>query len=178
LSQFTEQDRRWLDAAKELGCHCIRVNAQSEGGFWEQRMRAADGLRKLCEFSDPLGLSVIVENHWGLSSNGAWLSGVMKEVNHPRVGTLPDFGNFDPKEFDRYAGVDEMMPFAKGVSAKSNTFDDKGEETTTDYAKMLKLVLKHGYHGRVGIEFEGKGVSEDEGVRLTKVLLERVREQL
>lgn len=177
-STAVDNHRRWLDAAKELGCHSIRVNAQSEGGFWEQRMRAADGLRKLCEFADPLGLNVIVENHWGLSSNGAWLSGVMKEVAHPRAGTLPDFGNFDPKEYDRYQGVEDMMPFAKGVSAKSKTFNDKGEETVTDYARMLKLVMSHGYHGRVGIEFEGEAVSEDEGVRLTKALLEKVREQL
>lgn len=177
-AQAVENHRKWLEAAKTLGCHSIRVNAQSSGTFEEQQKLAADGLRKLCELGDTYGLNVIVENHWGLSSNGRWLSGVMKLINHPRSGTLPDFGNFDPKEYDRYQGVTDMMPFARGVSAKSYDFDEAGNETKIDYRRMMKIVLAAGYHGRLGIEYEGDRLSEPEGIRATKRLLEKIREEM
>src|SRR5262245_13293779 len=152
-----ENHKKWLDWAKFLGCHSIRVNAQSSGSYDEQLERAADGLRQLTEIGAGMDLNVIVENHGGLSSNGAWLASVMNKVNHPRCGTLPDFGNFrvtKDREYDRYTGVKELMPFAKGVSAKSHDFDDKGEETHTDYLKMMKIVLDAGYRGYIGIEYE------------------------
>jgi len=179
--QAVENHYKWVEVAKELGCHSIRVNAQSSGSYDEQLDHAADGLRKLTEFGAQHGLNVIVENHGGLSSNGAWLAAVMKKVNHPRCGTLPDFGNFglgDGKEYDRYQGVREMMPFAKAVSAKSHDFDQDGNEIHTDYRRMLKIVLDAGYRGYIGIEYEGDKLSEDEGIRATKRLLERVREEL
>src|SRR5262245_59612860 len=176
-----ENHHRWVEAAKYLGCHSIRVNAQSSGGYDEQLERAADGLRKLSEFGDKHAINILVENHGGLSSNGEWLAAVMKRVNHKRCGTLPDFGNFNlggGKEYDRYKGVAELMPFAKAVSAKSHDFDDQGNETHTDYKKMMKIVLDAGYHGYVGIEYEGGKLSEPEGIKATKKLLERVRQEL
>lgn len=176
-----QNHHKWVDAARFLGCHSIRVNAHSEGGYDEQIKLAADGLRQLAEYGDKHGINVIVENHGGLSSNGAWLTAVMKKADHKRVGTLPDFGNFGlggGKEYDRYKGVKEMMPFARGVSAKSHDFDDKGEETHTNYHKMMAIVLDAGYRGYVGIEYEGGKLPEPEGIRATKKLLERVREEL
>jgi len=180
-AQAVENHYEWVEAAKYLGCHSIRVNARSSGSDDEQQKRAADGLRRLTEFGASHDLNVIVENHGGLSSNGEWLSSVIKLVAHPRCGTLPDFGNFDlgdGKTYDRYKGVEEMMPFAKGVSAKSNDFDEPGNEIHTDYRRMLKIVLAAGYHGFIGIEYEGKKLSEADGVRATKKLLEKVREEL
>jgi L-ribulose-5-phosphate 3-epimerase len=171
-----ENHHRWVDAAKTLGCHSIRVNAYSEGSPEEQIKLVADGLRKLCEYGDKQAINVIVENHGGNSSNGQWLTAVMKKVDHKRCGTLPDFGNFG--SYDRYKGVKEMMPYAKGVSAKSHDFDDKGNETHTDYFKMLAIVLDAGYRGYLGIEYEGSRLSEYDGVKATKKLLERVREKL
>ena len=174
---------KWIDAAVALGCHSIRVNAQSEGTPDEQRKLAAEGLRCLTEFGDTKKINVIVENHGGLSSNGAWLASVMKEVDHPRCGTLPDFGNFildwdTREEYDRYKGIAELMPWAKAVSAKSHDFDSSGNETHTDYLRMMKIVKAAGYRGWVGIEYEGKGISEDAGILATKRLLEKVREEL
>lgn len=166
----------WAEAAKRLGCHSIRVNASSAGSFEEQQKLAADGLSRLAEYAGQFDLNVIVENHGGLSSNGAWLAGVMRQVDRPNCGTLPDFGNFH--DYDRYKGVEELLPFAKGVSAKSHDFDATGNETKTDYTRMLKLVLAAGYHDYVGIEYEGKELSEPEGIRATKALLERVRDEL
>ena len=173
--------KRWIEAAKHLGCHSIRVNASSSGSYDDQQKLAADGLSRLSEFASTHGLNVIVENHGGLSSNGQWLSGVMKSVNMKNCGTLPDFGNFrigGGKTYDRYKGVKELMPFAKSVSAKSHDFDDNGNEIHTDYHKMMKIVIDAGYRGYVGVEYEGSKLSEYDGIKATKKLLESVREKL
>lgn len=189
-----QNHHKWVDAAKFLGCHSIRVNAQSSGSYEEQQERAADGLGKLADYGAKQGINVIVENHGGLSSNGEWLAGVMKLVNNPRLGTLPDFGNFclereastaeNPQpmgclnEYDRYQGVTELMPFAKAVSAKTYDFNAQGQETEIDYEKIMRIVLDAGYRGFVGVEYEGSEMSEEEGVKATKKLLEQVRGDL
>jgi len=170
---------KWVDAAKFLGCHSIRVNAYSTGSWDEQRDRAADGLARLTEYGNKQRINIIVENHGGLSSNGKWLSEVMRKVGQKRCGTLPDFGNFrlgPNEEYDRYQGVAEMMPFAKGVSAKSHDFNEAGDEIHTDYVRMMKIVKEAGYTGFVGIEYEGSKLSEPDGIKATKRLLERIRE--
>jgi len=177
---------KWIDAGKYLGCHSIRVNAQSEGEYDEQMKLAADGLSRLTEYGASHDINVIVENHGGLSSNGKWLSSVIDMVNHPRCGTLPDFGNFylgtwEDKGndwYDRYLGMEELMPYAKAVSAKSHNFNADGTEKDTDYNKMMKIVLDAGYRGYVGIEYEGSNLSETDGIAATKKLLEKVRDQL
>ncbi len=187
---------KWLEWAQALGCHSIRVNARSDDklSYQEQMKLAADGLRKLTEIGDTYDLNVIVENHGGLSSHGRWLADVMTMVDHPRCGTLPDFGNFrgvagggrrndgkgfGPIDYDRYLGTYELMPFAKGASAKSYAFDDKGNETTIDYEKMINIVCapEFKFNGYIGIEFEGGGDAMD-GIRKTKQLLERLRDKL
>jgi sugar phosphate isomerase/epimerase len=175
-----QNHKKWLEAAQFLGCHSIRVNAASEGDYKEQQKLAADGLRQLCEIADPYQINVIVENHGGLSSNGEWLTDVIKMADHPRAGTLPDFGNFRVDEntnYDRYKGVSELMPYAKSVSAKSNDFNEQGDEIHTDYFKMMDIVLAAGYHGYVGIEYEGDKLDEYAGIKATKKLLERVQAQ-
>ena len=172
-----ENHFKWMEAAKFLGCHSIRVNAKSEGTYEDQIRLASDGLRRLTEYGEKIGINIIVENHGGLSSNGKWLVSVMKEVDHPMCGTLPDFGNFKIKDgewYDRYTGVDELMPYAKAVSAKSHSFNWKGNEINTDYKKMINIVLSAGYNGYIGIEFEGSEVDEIEGIQLTKNLMEKV----
>lgn len=176
--QTVEKHLPWMQAAQQLGCHSIRVNAGSSGSFEEQQKLAADGLTKLAEAAKPYGLNVIVENHGGLSSNGAWLSGVMKMVNLPTVGTLPDFGNFKinrktGESYDTYLGMEELMPFAKGVSAKSSAFDAEGNETTKDYYRIMKIVADAGYKGYVGVEWEGGKPGATEGILLTKALIEK-----
>jgi len=175
-TQAVENHYKWADAAKVLGCATIRVNAASKGTPEEQQKLAADGLRRLTEYGDKQDINVIVENHGGWSSHGDWLAGVMKLVDHPRCGTLPDFGNFD--DYDKYKGVAEMMPFAKAVSAKSHDFDPQGEETTKDYHRLLKIVMAANFHSWIGIEYEGSRLSEREGIAKTKALLEKVRSEL
>lgn len=166
----------WVEAAKFLGCHSIRVNAAGKGTADDVRAAAVDGLGRLSEFAAKMDMNIIVENHGGFSSDASWLTSVMKEVNNRNLGTLPDFGNF--YDYDRYQGTAEMMPFAKGVSAKSFDFDSDGAEKTIDFRRMLKIVKDAGYRGYVGIEYEGGNLSEDEGIRATKRLLERVGAEL
>lgn len=180
-TKAVENHYKWVTAAVYLGCHSIRVNAQSSGPWGQQLDCAVDGLHRLAEFAGQHGLNVIVENHGGSSSHGKWLSLVMQQVNLPNIGTLPDFGNFNiarGNAYDRYLGVTELMPFAKGVSAKSYAFDAAGNETTIDYKRMLTIVRDAGYRGYVGVEFEGRDMEEAAGVRATKQLLERVRDEL
>jgi len=185
-AKAVENHYRWVEAAKELGCHSIRVNAGSSGTYEDQIHRAADGLRALSEFGDKHDINVIVENHGGLSSNGSWLSSVMKKVDHKRCGTLPDFGNFGIDKnkgewYDRYKGTAELLPFAKALSAKTHDFDESRPMVTvdtrwgkeTDYERMMKIVAESDYEGWIGVEYEGGKLDEFEGIKASKALLER-----
>lgn len=175
-TQAVENHYKWVEAAKFLGCHSIRVNARSTNDYDEAKKLASDGLRRLSEFAVDHKINVIVENHGGLSSNGKWLAETIGSVGLDNCGTLPDFGNFH--DYDRYQGVAETMKFAKSVSAKSHDFDEKGNETKTDFAKMMKIVCDAGYNGWVGIEYEGRTLDEYAGIRATKKLLMKVRRQM
>ena len=181
-----ENHKPWLEAAQILGCHAIRVNAAGKGTAEEVKAAAVEGLGALSAIGKEEGINVIVENHGGHSSNGAWLASVISQVNNPYCGTLPDFGNFCiergpdgcKEEYDRYKGTTELMPFAKGVSAKTHDFDADGNEIHTDYKKMLTIVKDAGYTGYIDIEYEGKKLSEPDGIMATKRLLERVGKEL
>ena len=174
--EAVENHFKWVAAAAYLGCHSIRVNAGGGGTPEQQAARAAESLLRIARVSDAYDINVIVENHGGLSSDGAWLAGVMRRCDHPRVGTLPDFGNF--YEYDRYQGVADLMPFAKAVSAKSYAFDGEGNETKIDYARMMKIVKDAGYRGWVGVEYDGGDADERAGITRTRELLERLRTEL
>lgn len=178
--QAVENHYKWVDAAKYLGCSSIRVNSYGEGSTEDVQQAAIDGLSRLGEYGEKAGINIIVENHGGYSSNGKWLAAVMKGVNKKNVGTLPDFGNFcikhDDKgcteEYDRYTGVAELMPYAKGASAKTYDFDEAGNCIETDYNRIMKTVKASGFKGYVGIEYEGSKLDEYTGIRKTKALLE------
>lgn len=175
-NQTVENHRKWLDAAKALGCHSIRVNAGSKGTWEEQVNLASDGLAKLTELGAAMDLNVIVENHGGLSSSGKWLAEVIKKVDHERCGTLPDFGNFrisKEESYDSYRGIAELMPFAKGVSVKDRVWDDNSKQSDLDYEKMLEIVLKSGFRGFCGIEHGGY-----EGLNASREKLEKARTTL
>ena len=185
--QAVENHYKWVDAAKYLGCATIRVNAFGEGSAEDVQKAAMDGIGRLAEYAAKENINVIVENHGHYTSNGEWMVGLMKGINRTNAGVLPDFNNFCVKreggkpwggkcleEYDRYKGVAEMMPFAKGASAKTIDFDANGNCIETDYNRMLKIIKDSGFKGYLGIEYEGEKISEDEGVRKTKALLEKV----
>lgn len=180
-----ENHYKWVEAARHLGCHSIRVNVFGTGNTEEVQAAAVDGLSRLAEFAKDFDVNVLVENHGGYSSHGGWLAGVMRQVNMENVGTLPDFGNFCLKredgaqwdtpcidEYDKYLGVEQLMPWAKAVSAKSYAFDQFGTEKTINYERMIEIVKGANYSGYIGIEFEGD-LPAEEGILATKKLLER-----
>lgn len=186
-----ENHYKWVNAAKFLGCHSIRVNAHGEGPETEVAKAATDGLYQLSSFAAKEDINIIVENHGSYSSKGNWLAEVIKNVQLENCGTLPDFGNFcvvrDPKNpysapcleaYDKYKGVAEMMPYAKAVSAKTNDFDENGDEKNIDYLRMMTLVKDHNYTGYVGIEYEGRTLDEESGIIATRDLLIKVGKQL
>jgi sugar phosphate isomerase/epimerase len=167
-----ENHYKWVKAAKFLGCHSIRVNAAGRGTMGQMQAAAIDGLSRLSAYAADHGINVIVENHGGNSSYGKWLAEIMQTVNKPNCGTLPDLGNF--YEYDKYQGVKDLMPFAKGVSGKTHDFDENGNETQIDYARMMKIVADSGYKGYIDVEYEGNKLSEDEGIKATIALLRKV----
>jgi sugar phosphate isomerase/epimerase len=190
-NKAVDNHKKWVEAAQFLGCHSIRVNAFGRGTAEEVAAAATDGLRNLSKFAKDFGINVIVENHGGHSSDGKWLTSVIAATEMDNCGILPDFGNFCIKrsdgsewggecieEYDRYLGVEEFMPFAKGVSAKSYDFDENGNCIETDYDKMLRIVKASGYTGYIGIEYEGSKLSEPDGIKATKALMERVGRSL
>ena len=167
-----ENHYKWVKAAKFLGCHSIRVNAAGRGTMGQMQTAAIDGLSKLSDYAAKYNINVIVENHGGNSSIGKWLVEVMKTVNKPNCGTLPDVGNF--YEYDRYMGVKELMPYAKGVSGKTHDFDQDGNETQIDYPKMMKIIADSGFKGYIDVEYEGMKLSEADGVKASIALLQKV----
>jgi L-ribulose-5-phosphate 3-epimerase len=176
-----ENHYKWVEAAKFLGCHSVRVNAFSTGSYDDQLNYVAEGMNKLLDFAEARKMNIIVENHGGMSSKGDWLAKLMKKVNRKNFGTMPDFDNFQvsPTErYDRYKGMEEIMPWAKSVSTKAHDFDSEGNETTIDYKRMFQIVLKAGYHGYVSAEYEGNRLSEEEGTRALIKLMEKVRTEL
>lgn len=184
-----ENHFKWVDAAAALGCHSIRVNLNGsmDPEIWIPA--SVDGLTQLSTYAKDHNINIIVENHGGPSSNAALLAEVMEKVGMDNCGTLPDFGNFCIKredgsyyeskcleEYDRYKGMEELMPYAKGVSAKSYDFDAQGNETQMDYQRIMDIVIDAGYSGYVGVEYEGSQLSEEEGILATKRLLEKILE--
>ncbi|MDZ7607582.1 MAG: TIM barrel protein [Cyclobacteriaceae bacterium] len=180
-----ENHKKWIDAAKFLGCKTIRVNLHGDGKSADKKVASVDSLSRLCEFAAPSNVNVVVENHGSDTSNGAWLADVMRQVNKPNVGTLPDFGNFcishpwgtiqeGCKEmYDPYKGIAELLPFAKGVSAKTYDFDESGNQPKLDYKRLIEIVKSSGFNGYIGLEFEGNTQSEVDGIKKTKALVER-----
>jgi sugar phosphate isomerase/epimerase len=181
-----EKHYKWVDLAKFLGAHTIRVNAAGKGTADEVSINAIEGLTKLGKYGKQQGINIVVENHGGYSSDGKWLANVIKTVGMDNVGTLPDFGNFCIEngvngcvnEYDRYMGIEELMPYAKAVSAKSLVFNGEGDEPNIDFYRIMKIVKASGFKGHVGIEYEGNELSEDEGIKKTIALLEKAFKQI
>ncbi len=186
LKEAIENHKIWMDAAKLMGAHSVRANLFGELDPEKWHQLSVASLSELGTYGKEVGVHVIIENHGGWSSDGAKLAAVMKEVNMETVGTLPDFGNFCVKreggerwgapcveEYDTYKGTMELMPYAKGVSAKSYNFDEAGNETKLDYGRLLQIVKDSGFKGYIGTEYEGDLENPKEGIRLTKALVEK-----
>lgn len=186
-TRAVDRHRRWIEAAQRLGCDAIRVNAFGKGDRKTLREALIDGLGTLAEAGSEADIHILVENHGLHTSDAGFMTGIIKAVNNPYLGTLPDFGNWclnkewggtkDGSCTDSYGpvkGLQQMLPYAKGVSAKSYDFDPDGNETTLPYRALLKEVKDSGFTGYIGIEYEGDRLSEAEGIRATKALIEKI----
>jgi sugar phosphate isomerase/epimerase len=183
--ESVDNHKKWIEAAKVLGCVTVRVNLHGEGSAGDRKKASVDALSRLGEFAKPMQVNVVVENHGSVTSNAEWLTDVMKQVGRDNVGTLPDFGNFCISHpwgtiqegctdmYDIYKGVQQLLPYAKGVSAKTYDFDSNGEQPLLDYKKLIDIVKASGFKGYMGIEYEGINQPEDEGVRNTQKLLKK-----
>jgi sugar phosphate isomerase/epimerase len=183
--QAVANHRKWIDAAAFLGAYAIRVNGNGLGDPGDIHKALVTSLRELSDIAAEENISILVENHgmrkpdvgWTAdvpSTNGAWLAGVLAAVDRPNVGALPDFGNF--YEYDRYQGVEDLLPYAHGISAKTNLFDDQGEETQTSFKRMFDLINASGFDGHIGVEYEGpddSGLTEYQGIQKTIDLIKR-----
>jgi len=181
-----ENHSKWIYAAKLLGCHSIRVNAFGEGSKPIVRAALLDGMGRLADNAAKEGINILIENHGLFSSDAPWVTGIIKEAQRPNFGTLPDFGNWCMSEkwgstmdqsctdvYDIYQGLTEFLPYARGVSAKSYRFDANGDETQMDYYKLMSIIKTHGFEGYIGVEYEGSALSELEGIKATKALIEK-----
>ena len=186
-----ENHYKWIEAAKLLNCHSIRVNAFGKGSRDELRVNLVDGLSQLAAYGSELGIQVLLENHGLHTSDAEFMTSIIKETKATNLGTLPDFGNWClnaewgstqggncTEVYDPYKGLSEMLPFAKGVSAKSYDFDTAGNETTIDYKKMFEILKTSSFDGYIGIEYEGQRLSEEEGIKATKRLIENVWKEI
>lgn len=182
-----EEHMKWVKAAKYLGCPAIRVNAHGDGSAEDIKEACMDGIGRLADMAAQEGMDVIIENHGGISNDGAWLTDLIVNLDRKNVGSLPDFDNWcierengqlwgAPciKTYDRYIGLQELMPYARALSVKSFAFDENGKETTMDYAKFFEIIKASGYNGYLGIEFEGHDMSSKEGIQKTVSLVESV----
>lgn len=184
--EAVERHHKWVDAAKAMGCHSIRVNLAGSDDPEEWKANSVDGLTQLSPYAKDKNINILVENHGGLSSNGEMLADVMATVDMDNCGTLPDFGNFCIKRsddgcaemYDIYKGVKELMPYAKAVSAKTHDFDADGNETQIDYVKMLQIVKDYGYTGFIGVEYEGSELSEEAGIIATRDLMLKAAKEM
>ncbi len=180
-----ENHYKWVNAAKLMNCHSIRVNAFGDADKQVYKNSIMESMSQLADYAIKENINVIIENHGLFSSDGQLISEIVKQVNKPNFGTFPDFGNWClsakwgstqhecGKEYNRYLGVSEFLPYAKAVSAKSYNFDKKGEDTKIDYFILMKMVKESRYDGYIGIEYEGEILSEHEGILATKALMER-----
>ncbi|MEO1259320.1 MAG: TIM barrel protein [Bacteroidota bacterium] len=181
-----ENHFKWVNAAKLLGCHSIRVNAFGKGAREELKQALIDGMGQLVEYAGKEKINVLIENHGLHSSDAAYILDIIKAVGQPNFGTLPDFGNWCTNVewgsirnenctdvYGIYKGVKEFMPYAKGVSAKAYEFDAEGNETSIDFKKMAEIVKAANFDGYIGVEYEGEKLSEMEGIKATKKLIEK-----
>jgi sugar phosphate isomerase/epimerase len=201
-----ENHRKWFDAASTLNCGSVSVTLDGEGSIEDTASAGISGLSQLLELAGKQNLEVLVENYQGHSGNAKWLSGIMKQINNPKTGLLVDFGNFctertQPESqsleawtktqclemHNRYEGVQELLPWAHGIHAKTKKFNGEGEDIETDYYRMLTMVKNSGYTDWISIEYIGglflpadqcSFYNDNRGIEISKRLLERIGAEL
>ncbi len=163
-NQFAINHRKWIDAAAYLGCKSIRTNCRGpENADKAEALKwAAESYNMLLEYAVPAKISVLIENHGGVSNDADWMVSLMKEVDNLYFGTYPDWRR-PADNFDNVDYLKKMLPFAGGMSYRNQPT----EELT---AKMIKLAKDSGYRGWYGIESSGREEIK-KGIELLKKYL-------
>ena len=114
--------KEWIDTAKSIGCKAIRANLWSEGMKADEvKEISQESLGLLLEYSSGMGMDIVIENHGGFTSDARWVVELMKIINHPNLGTLPDFGtnNFCIERAPKKKGKNGSHPNA--LTSMTNT---------------------------------------------------------
>jgi L-ribulose-5-phosphate 3-epimerase len=148
--QFEINHRKWIDAAAYLGCKAIRTNCRGpQGVSKEEALKySIETYQMMMEYAVPAKISVLIENHGGISNDAGWMVSLMKEVNNLYFGTYPDW-RAPADNFDNVDYLLKMLPYAGGMSYRNQPT----EELT---AKMIRLAKDSGYRGWYGIESSGR----------------------
>ncbi|WP_294082252.1 sugar phosphate isomerase/epimerase family protein [Proteiniphilum sp. UBA5384] len=142
--------RKWIDIANYLGCHAIRTNCRGADGIskTEALKWSAETYNMMLDYAIPANISILIENHGGVSDDADWLVSLMKEVNNKYLGILPDWrqpgGEIDNMEYLR-----KTLPYAGGMSFRNQPTDKLNEQ-------MIKMTYKTGFRGWYGVESNGR----------------------
>lgn len=152
--------RKWIDIAQYLGCHAIRTNCigakdidKAEALKW-----STETYHMMLEYAVPAGISILIENHGGVSNDADWMVSLMKEVNNKYFGVLPDWRE-PGSQFDNVGFLEKTLPYAGGMSFRNQPTDALTE-------KMIKMTHDKGFRGWYGIESSGR-----ENIKKSKELL-------
>jgi hydroxypyruvate isomerase len=165
--QFEINHRKWIDAARYLGCSAIRTNCRGpEGVDKNEALKwAVESYNMLLEYAASAQINVVIENHGGVSNDADFMVALMKQVDSPYFGTYPDWRE-PSKEFDNYTYLEKTLPYAGGMSYRNQPT----EELT---AKMIRLTKSSGYRGWYGIESSGRDEIKKGKSLLNKYLFEK-----
>ena len=137
------------DLMKARGLEPILPGYTEDDGFkW-----CVDSLNQCIPKAEECGVTLAVENHWGLTRSPEGLLRIAKEITSPWVGVMLDTGNFLEDPYDKLA-----MVAPKAVYVQAKTYFGGGEWYTLnlDYPRIAKILATAGYTGWVALEMEGK----------------------
>jgi L-ribulose-5-phosphate 3-epimerase len=144
--------RKWIDIAQYLGCHAIRTNCRGPAKAMppkEESLKwSTETYQMMLEYAVPAKISVLIENHGGVSNDADWMAALMKEIDNPYFGSYPDW-RAPAADFDNYGFLLKMLPWAQGMSYRN-------QPTEEGTAKLIKLCRDSGYRGWYGIENTGR----------------------
>ncbi|HMJ91528.1 MAG TPA: sugar phosphate isomerase/epimerase family protein [Candidatus Acidoferrum sp.] len=174
LEQQIAHTHKCIEIAYELGVPCIRLNSgrwntiksfddlmkargiepvlpghtEDEGFQW-----CIDSIQKCLAKAEQCGVTLAVENHWGLSRTPEGLLRIVNAIKSPWLGALMDTGNFLEDPYDKLKQI-----ASKVIYVQAKTYDGGGEWYTLDldYKRIAGILAEVSYTGYVALEFEGK----------------------
>ena len=179
IAKNVAHTQKCIELADALGCPSIRINTgrwdtakdfdalmaqrgvepilpghtEDEGFKW-----CIDGITRCLSKAEECGVTLALENHWGLARTPAGLLRILNSINSPWLGALMDTGNFlfAPYEEAAYDALAQIAPKAVYVQAKTYPGGGEWYDLKIDYQRIAKILADAGYTGYVSLEMEGK----------------------